>query len=212
MTSMLEQTAIDEAALLGYPRTRRPASCQRWGRRTKIALSRQGCAYVLGMHDVDMGAMSRSDRAAAEKVYGALLSDRGCLRKQRSLREQLSMMLEERDAMRLHGPRLFVMLQAGLPFLEVPEEQHVQARQALNLIWRYRLSPNQCIVCTGRAEARSARDRLTHQHTLAYYSAPTQTHYTRHTTRFALHARHSCPTRASRARRAAAASRRREES
>ena len=45
-------------------------------------------------------------------------------------------------------------------------------------------SPNQCIVCTGRAEARSARDRLTHQHTLAYYSAPTQTHDTRHTTRY----------------------------
>ena len=82
MTSALEQTAIDEAALLDYPMTRRPASCQRWGRRTKIALSRQGCAFVLGMHDVDMGAMSRSDRAAAEKVYGALLSDRGCLRKQ----------------------------------------------------------------------------------------------------------------------------------
>ena len=38
--------------------------------------------------------------------------------------------------------------------------------------------------CTGRAEARSARDRLTHQHTLAYYNAPTQTHDTRHTTRY----------------------------
>ena len=38
--------------------------------------------------------------------------------------------------------------------------------------------------CTGRAEARSARDRLTHQHTLASYNAPTQTHDTRHTTRY----------------------------
>ena len=44
-------------------------------------LSRQGCAYVLTLHALDLGDMTRSDRAAAEKVYGALLSERGCLRK-----------------------------------------------------------------------------------------------------------------------------------
>ena len=68
---MLEQTAIDEAALLEYPLARRPASCRRWGIRTQAMLSRQGCAYVLTLHALDLGDMTRSDRAAAEKVYGA---------------------------------------------------------------------------------------------------------------------------------------------
>ena len=81
---MLEQTAIDEAALLDYPLARRPASCRRWGVRTQALLSRQGCAYVLTLHAQDLGEMTRSDRAAAEKVYGALLSDRGGFRKQRT--------------------------------------------------------------------------------------------------------------------------------
>ena len=119
MTSTLEQTAIDDRSLLDYPVTRRPASCQRWALRTQTAFSRQGCAFVLSMHGVDMAAMRPTDRAAAEKVFGALMSDNGCLRKQRSLREQLQRMLNERAAMRLHGPRLFVQLQAGLPFLPV---------------------------------------------------------------------------------------------
>lgn len=39
--------------------------------------------------NTDMSNMSRKDRAAAGKVYGALLADKGCLRMQRSLREQL---------------------------------------------------------------------------------------------------------------------------
>ena len=79
MSASLEQTAIDEKALLEYPKTRRPASCHRWAMRTQVAFSRQGCAYVLTMHDTDMADMSHSDRAAAEKVFGALLGDQGCL-------------------------------------------------------------------------------------------------------------------------------------
>ena len=50
-----EQTAIDEKALVEYPKTRRPASCHRWAMRTQVAFSRQGCAYDArhrhGRHD-----------------------------------------------------------------------------------------------------------------------------------------------------------------
>ena len=105
-------------------------------------LSQQGCAYVLTLHAQDLGAMTRSDRAAAEKVYGALISDRGCLRKQRSLREQLQTMLADRAPMRLHGPRLFMQLQGGLPFLPVPPEMFVRARQTLNMVLTYKLKPD----------------------------------------------------------------------
>ena len=86
--------------------------------------------------------MTRSDRAAAEKVFGALISDRGCLRKQRSLREQLQTMLADRAPMRLHGPRLFMQLQGGLPFLPVPPEMFVRARQTLNMVLTYKLKPD----------------------------------------------------------------------
>ena len=134
MSNTLEQTAIDEAALLDYPLARRKAACYRWAIRTQVFLSRTGCAYILTMHDTDMGDMSRSDRAAAEKVYGALLSDKGCLRRQRSLREQIQNRLADTPGVRLHGPRLFQLMRAGLPFLPIPEEQFVRARQQLNQV------------------------------------------------------------------------------
>ena len=41
--------------------------------------------------------------------------------------------------MRLHGPRLFMQLQAGLPFLPVPPEMYIRARQTLNLVMSYKL-------------------------------------------------------------------------
>ena len=49
--------------------------------------------------------------------------------------------MAERAPMRLHGhgPRLFVQLQAGLPFLPVPPEMYVRARQSLNLVMSYKL-------------------------------------------------------------------------
>ena len=129
--AMLEQTAIDEAALLEYPLARRKAACYRWATRTQVFLSRTGCAYILTMHDTNMGDMSRSDRAAAEKVYGALLSDKGCLRRQRSLREQIQNRLADTPGVRLHGPRLFALLETGLTeVIPVPPEMYTRAAGA----------------------------------------------------------------------------------
>ena len=63
---------------------------------------------MLSLHDTDMADMTRSDRAAAEKVFGALLGDQGCLRRQRNLRDQLQMMMAERPPSSAGGYDHFV--------------------------------------------------------------------------------------------------------
>ena len=97
---------------------------------------------MLSLHGIDMAEMSRSERSSAEKVFGALLADKGCLRKQASLREQLQRMTTDAPAMRLHGPRLFAAMQAGLPFLPEPKEMYVRATQMLNRMLAFKLKPD----------------------------------------------------------------------
>ncbi len=88
----------------------------------KVALSKHGCAHALSTAAYELDELSDSQRVANEKIYGSLLGDKGCLRKQPSLRSQLMRMLEGSPRVQLHGGRLFVLFRQGLPFIPVAPE------------------------------------------------------------------------------------------
>ena len=75
-----------------------------------------GQESALALFEQDLADLTDQQRSACEKIFAALLAEKGCLRKQRRLRDRLEARLDALPAMRLHGPRLFEALRAGLPF------------------------------------------------------------------------------------------------
>ena len=82
MSSTLDQLSIHEERLVAYPLSRRQAACLRWAAKMKVALSKHGCAHALSTAAYELDELSDSQRVANEKIYGSLLGDKGCLRKQ----------------------------------------------------------------------------------------------------------------------------------
>ena len=124
MSSTLEQVALPAERMTAYPLSRREAACNKWAIRMKVLLAKYGCAYVLTTAPLEVEDLDEKQRIAAEKVYGTLLDERGCLRRQLSLRAQLMRMLEDAPRVQLHCPRLFVLLGQGLPFIPVAPEAY----------------------------------------------------------------------------------------
>ena len=89
MSSTLEQVALPAERMTAYPLSRREAACNKWAIRMKVLLAKYGCAYVLTTAPLEIEDLDEKQRIAAEKVYGTLLDERGCLRRQLSLRAQL---------------------------------------------------------------------------------------------------------------------------
>ena len=94
MSSTLEQVALPAERMTAYPLSRREAACSKWAIRMKVLLAKYGCAYVLTTAPLEVEDLDEKQRIAAEKVYGTLLDERGCLRRRLSLRAQLMRMLE----------------------------------------------------------------------------------------------------------------------
>ena len=122
MSSTLDQAALPSERMTAYPLSRQEAACHKWAIRMKVQLAKYGVAAVLTTALRELDELDDRARVASEKVYGTLLDDKGCLRKQPALRGQLLRMLEQAPRVQFHGGRLFAMFKQGLPFIPVAPE------------------------------------------------------------------------------------------
>ena len=85
MSSTLDQAALPSERMTAFPLSRQEAACHKWAIRMKVQLAKYGVAAVLTTALRELDELDDKARVASEKVYGTLLDDKGCLRKQPSL-------------------------------------------------------------------------------------------------------------------------------